>query len=377
VTRSSAALRRIPISQVAVGPEEEELVLSVLRSGQLAQGPMVARLEEEISAITGARHTVAVSSGTTALVCALLALRHTGRVEPGDEVVTSSFTFVATLNAAIQAGLGVRFADIGDDYCMAAGSARRLVGDRTRVLLPVHLYGLCADMEALAPLASEHGLIVVEDAAQALGATSAGRQAGSHGIGCFSLYATKNVAAGEGGAITTDDDEIARVCRLLRNQGMAERYRYEIVGHNFRLTDLQAAVALGQLRRLRALTAARRTNAALLAEALGGIDGLVLPGEPAGRRSVWHQFTVRVTGQARLSRDELAARLEAAGIGTGVYYPRPVYRYPCFEGHPLVRTDPVPTCEQACAQVLSLPVHPFVGEDGVEQIATEVRRALS
>lgn len=368
--------REIAVSKVDVGPAEEELVLRVLRSGQLAQGAMVAELEARIAEIAGVRHAVAVSNGTVALEVSLEALRHLEVVRAGDEVLTSPFTFVATANAIVHAGLTARFADIGDDYCLDPAAVAERLTERTRVLLPVHLYGLPADMTALAPLARERGLFVVEDAAQALGATVGGRDVGSYGLGCFSLYATKNVTSGEGGVVTTDSDELAGLLRLLRNQGMRDRYEYLVVGHNYRMTDLQAAIALGQLGRFEATNAARRRNAERLSAALAGLAGLVLPAEPAGRRSVWHQFTVRVTEDAALDRDELAARLGEQGIRSGVYYPRAVFDYGCFDGHPQVVRDPAPLTAAVARQVLSLPVHPLVGDDGIDRVGAALRQLL-
>jgi perosamine synthetase len=236
----------IPITRVRLGEEEERLVLEVLRSGQLAQGPMVERLEHDFARLCGARHAIAVSSGTTALVAALQALG----VGPGDEVVTSPFTFAATLNAILETGATARFADIEPTtFTVDPASVRRRLSPRTRVVMPVHLYGQPADMDRLVAIAADHGSAIVEDAAQAHGATVRGRAVGTFGIGCFSLYATKNVTTGEGGIVTTDDDELAASIRVLRNQGMRTRYSYDVVGHNYRLTDLQAAVGIPQLAR--------------------------------------------------------------------------------------------------------------------------------
>jgi dTDP-4-amino-4,6-dideoxygalactose transaminase len=366
----------IPISQISVGPNEEELVLQVLRSGQLAQGPMVAELEEQFARLAGVHHAVGVSSGTTALIISLQTLLRLGHIRDGDEVLTSPFTFVATLNAALQCGLTVRFADIGADFCLDPASVEARLSERTRVLMPVHLYGLPADMQALMPLARERNLAVVEDAAQALGASVHGRPAGSFGLGCFSLYATKNVTAGEGGVVTTSDADCADMLRILRNQGMRDRYKYVSVGTNARMTDLQAAVAVGQLRRFDLISSARCRNARLLTSALEGIPGVILPREPPDRRSAWHQYTIRVTEDAGISRDDIAKGLRDHGIGTGIYYPRPVYDYDCFDGHPQIVRDPTPNATAAADEVLSLPVHPLVGDDGVARIADTLRDLL-
>lgn len=362
----------IPISAVQIGSEEEQLVLAVLRSGHLAQGPMVERLESSLMKLTGARHAVAMSSGTAALVAAMVV----ADLRSGDEVLTSPFTFAATLNAILEAGATARFVDIGEDFNIDVGAAVDAIGDRTRVLLPVHLYGLPADMDPITEAAAARGSTVIEDAAQAIGAKYHGRSVGSFGIGCFSLYATKNVTTGEGGVVTTSDGDIAERLRLLRSQGMKTRYQYEMPGRNYRLTDLQAAVGIPQLERLADITARRRVNARALSDGLSAIPGVVLPKEYPDREHVFHQYTIRITRDARMSRDALASQLATEGIGTGIYYPRVVFDYPCYREHPNVVTDPVPHATQIAKEVLSLPVHPGVGGVEVERIVDACCRAL-
>jgi perosamine synthetase len=363
----------IPISQVSFGPDVERLVLEVLRSGHVAQGPMVADLESRFAALTGVSHAVAVNNGTTALVAAMQALD----LRPGDEVVTSPFTFVATLNAILEAGATARFADIGDDFTLDPDSVSAVVTDRTRVVMPVHLYGLAADMPRIVEVAERHSLAVVEDAAQAHGARVGGRAVGSFGLGCFSFYATKNITTGEGGIITTDDAHLADRLRLLRNQGMRARYQYEIAGHNYRMTDLQAALALPQLEHLGDTTSRRRHNAARLSEGLTGVTGLALPSVPAGREHVWHQYTVRVTGAAALSRDAFADGLAQRGIGTGIYYPKLVHDYDCYRSNPAVGTDETPRAALVAREVVSLPVRPGLTDADVDQIVATVRELLA
>lgn len=365
-----AAAAPIPITTVRLGPEVEQAVLDVIRSGSIAQGPVVKRLEDEFAEMIGVRHVVAVNNGTTALVAALEVLD----LAPGDEVVTSPFTFVATLNAALEAGATVRFADIDpvtfnvDPTALAAQ-----VNERTRVLMPVHLYGQCADMEAIADIAARRGLHIVEDAAQAHGARIGQRSAGSWGLGCFSLYATKNLTTGEGGLISTDDDHLADRLRLLRNQGMRQRYCYEVPGHNYRLTDLQAAVCLPQLSGYRDQVAARHRNAAVLSAGLAGVPGVVTPATTTGNRHVWHQYTIRLTSDAAIDRDELVARLGEAGIGCGTYYPRPVFDYDCYRDHPRVIVSDVPEAVAAASQCVSLPVHQHLSIADLERIVDTVR----
>jgi len=365
----------IPLSVVDVR-DAEDLVVEVLRSGSLAQGPMVKRFENAFAGVAGTKHAVAVNNGTTALVASLQVLD----LQPGDEVITSPFTFVATLNAILEAGATVRFADIRrDDFAMDPDAVAAAIGPRTKVLMPVHLYGQTADMGKLAPLAAEHGLHVVEDSAQAIGASYDGRPAGSFGIGCFSLYATKNITTAEGGVITTDDDELADRLRVLRNQGMRARYQYEVAGHNYRMTDLHAAVGIPQLEKLDELTAARQANAKRLTDGLSGTPGLDVPQVLPGREHVWHQYTVQVGPHAFLERDELAAALTEKGIGNGIYYPKIVFDYDCYRGHPLIpgaSVDDFPVAASVASQVLSLPVHPKLTESHVDTIIESVREVL-
>jgi dTDP-4-amino-4,6-dideoxygalactose transaminase len=360
----------IPISVVDVR-DAEPLVLEVIRSGVLAQGPMVQRLEEAFATVVGVRHAVAVSNGTTALVAALQVLD----LRPGDEVVTSPFTFAATLNAALEAGATVRFADIReDDFAVDPDLVAARVGERTRALLPVHLYGQTADMGPISALARERGLHLVEDAAQAHGATYDGRAAGSFGLGCFSFYATKNLTTGEGGMVTTDDDGLADRLRVLRNQGMRQRYQYEVPGHNYRMTDLQAAVGLPQVARLGEIVERRKENARRLSEGLGDVPGLRVPRELPDRSHVWHQYTVLL--DEAVDRDRVVADLADAGVGAGVYYPRTVFDHDCYRDHPRVVVEEVPVAESVVRRCLSLPVHQHLTDEQLDTIVASLRRAL-
>ena len=360
----------IPISAVVLGDDEEQLVIEVLRSGQLAQGPMVARLEKEFAAYCGTRHAVAVANGTLALVAALRVLG----VGPGDEVVTSAFTFVATLNAILECGARARFADIDPGtFNVDPQSLAEVCTDRTRVVMPVHLYGQPADMAAVSTIAERHGAAIVEDAAQAHGAAIDGRPVGGAGVGTFSFYATKNITTGEGGMVTTDDDDVADRLRLLRNHGMRARYQYESVGTNYRLTDVQAAIALPQLARLDATIEQRQANAARLSAGLAGIAGLVTPVGHTGYRHVFHQYTIRVTDDAALDRDALAAQLASRGVQSGIYYPRVVFDYDCYREHPNVVASDVPRARATASQVLSLPVHPGLSDADLDRVVEAVR----
>lgn len=362
----------IPITVVDVS-DAEPYVLEVLRSGVIAQGPMVKRFEDTFAEIAGVEHAIAVNNGTTALVAAIQALD----LRPGDEVVTSPFTFIATLNAILEAGATARFADIReDDFCVDPESMAAAITPRTKVLMPVHLYGQTADMGKIAPLAEEHGLALVEDSAQAHGAKFDGKGAGSFGLGCFSFYATKNITTGEGGIITTNDAEIADKLRVMRNQGMRARYEYVMAGHNYRLTDLAAAVAIPQLAKIDAITAKRKANAAKLNEGLAGIQGLRTPSELPGRSHVWHQYTVLIGDDAALTRDEFAAELTERGIGNGIYYPKLVTDYDAYRGHDQVVLAETPVAAKIAQQCLSIPVHAHLTDDQLDTIVGTIREVL-
>lgn len=338
----------IPISCPSITDAERRAVLAVLDSGTLAQGPLTAMLEERVAALVGVRHCVATSSGTAALHLALLA----HGIGPGDEVVTTPFSFVATVNAILLVGATPVFADIDPaTYNIDPSGVEALVTARTRAILVAHLYGQACDIGPLAELAQRRGLVLIEDACQALGATYRGRPVGSFGTGVFSLYATKNIAAGEGGLITTNDDAVAERCRMLRSHGMRDRYQYELLGYNYRMSDIHAAIALAQLDRADTLIGRRAANAAWFSERIETVD---TPQVAPGRSHVWHQYTVRV--RDGLNRDDAVARLAESGVGTGVFYPVPLHLIP----HVRAAAGPVslPRAEAAAAEVFSLPVHP-------------------
>lgn len=364
----------IPITKVQLGTEEEELVLEVLRSGQLAQGKYVEKFEDEFAALHGVNHAVAVNNGTTALVAAMQALE----IGPGDEVITSPFTFVATLNAIIETGATARFADIGHDFNIDVTKIEPLINSRTRVIMPVHLYGYMAEMESIMNVSERYGCRVIEDAAQSVCASYGNHRAGSFDVGCFSLYATKNLTTGEGGIITTDDAEVADRLQLLRNQGMRRRYEYELAGHNYRMTNLSAAVGLPQLRRIESMNEKRQINAQRLREGLTDVEGLELPPDPAsGRTHVYHQFTARIDPGFSIERDYVVDELSKRGVGSGIYYPRVVFDYECYLNNPLVARDHVPNAFLTAGQVFSLPVHPLLTEHDLEMIIQTVREVFA
>jgi perosamine synthetase len=367
---SEADLPFIPISAPILGDAVEASVLEVLRSGQLAQGPKVARLELLASQMAQTRNAVAVSNGTVALEAAL----QVANVGVGDEVITSPFTFAATLNAILRSGATARMVDIGKDFNVIPKAVAAAVNERTRAILPVDLFGLMADMESIAEIARLNGLTIIEDAAQAHGATQNSRAAGSFGLGTFSLYATKNIASGEGGLITTDDDDVADRLRVLRNQGMRQRYDYAIVGRNLRMSDLTAAVAIPQIERIDEIVARRQANAEALNERLRNTN-LTLPVVPEGRVHVWHQYTVLLPQDT--DRDRVVAELTNRRIGSGVYYPRLVWDHQPYRDRPSVIPGSTPNAADAAARCLSLPVHPGLDESDIDRIAEAMRHVIT
>jgi dTDP-4-amino-4,6-dideoxygalactose transaminase len=353
-------LTQIPIARPLIGDEEKQAVLDVLESGQLAQGAVVERFEGAFAAFCGVRHAIATSNGTTALHVALLA----HGVGEGDEVITSPFTFIASANSILYAGARPVFVDIEPDtFNIDRSQIEAAITSKTKAIMPVHLYGNPVDMGAIMEIAGRHGLAVIEDAAQAHGAEVDGQRAGSFGTGSFSFYPTKNMTSGEGGMITTNDDAIADAARLIRAHGARERYRHESLGYNFRMTNIHAAIGNAQLAKIEEWTRQRQENAARLTELLG--DAVVTPVTRPGARHVYHQYTVRIPG----GRGDVEARLAERGIGTGVHYPIPVHRQPLYRD--LGYADQLPNAEQACREVLSLPVHPSLTEDDLRRIAAE------
>lgn len=364
----------IPISVVKLDTRAEELVLSAIRSGQIVQGEFVEQLEHEFSEMIGVTHAVAVNNGTTSLIAALEAMG----VGPGDEVITSPFTFVATLNAILACGATARFADIStEDFNITAENIAAQITPRTRALIPVHLYGQGADMTAITALAAEKNLLLLEDAAQAHGAAVDGTPVGTFGVGSFSFYATKNITTAEGGMITTNDDSLADRLRVLRNQGMRARYQYELAGNNWRMTNIHAAIGLSQLSGYNQQVKQRRANATFYGEALSDIPGIELPKQLPGREHVWHQYTLRVTSEARVTRDELVDQLTGAGIGCGIYYPKLVYDYPPYYNRADVVPTSVPNAEMAVREVVSIPIHPQLSASDLDEVAGAIRTIMA
>ena len=345
--------------------EIDAAVARVLAGGWYILGPEVSAFETEFAAWLGVGHVVGVASGTDAV---LLALRALG-VGPGDEVITVAHTAVATVAAIELAGATPRFVDIDPiTYTLDPAQLAAAVTPRTRAIVPVHLYGAPADMDAVLSVARAHGLLVVEDCAQAHGARTQGRMAGTLGdAAAFSFYPTKNLGAlGDGGAVATNRPEVAERLRLLRQYGWRERYVSDVAGTNSRLDELQAAILRVRLGHLEAENAARRRLAARYDAALAGLPIALPPARPDDC-AVYHLYVIRTA-----ARDALAEHLRARGIGTGVHYPVPVHRQPAY-AHLGYGPGSLPATEAAAAGVLSLPMYPDLPEVAVEVVAAAMQ----
>jgi dTDP-4-amino-4,6-dideoxygalactose transaminase len=359
----------IPPARPVTGDDEIEAVVRVMRTGQLAGGPEVARFEEEFSALVEGRHCVAVNSGTSALHLSLLAMG----VKPGDEVIVPSFSFAATANAVAIIGAVPVFVDIEPaSFCVSPAAIEAAITDRTVAIMPVHLYGHPAAMDRIIPIAERHNLAIIEDAAQAVAASLDGTPVGAFGLtACFSFYPTKNSHSIEGGMVVTPDADVARRVKLLRNQGMLEQYKNELIGLNNRMSDVHAAVGRVQLAKLPGWTKQRRENAAFLD---ANLSGVTVPPVAAGVEHVYHQYTIRVGDEVEGGRDGLRARLPERGVGSGVYYPIPIHRLPSFQRDDVLSrvSGELVETERAAREVLSLPIMPTLTQAELEKIAAGV-----
>jgi dTDP-4-amino-4,6-dideoxygalactose transaminase len=354
----------IPPARPVIGEAEIDAAVRVLRSGMVIQGPEVAGFEQEFGEFVGGRHCVAVNSGTSALHLTLMALGF----GPGDEVIVPSFSFAATANVVRLVGATPVFVDIEPgSFNLDPDAVAAAVTPRTVAIMPVHLYGLPARMDRIMEIAQQNDLAVVEDAAQAHDAAIDGTPVGSFGVaGCFSFYPTKNMHSLEGGMISTADANFARTLRLLRNQGMEQRYQNEIVGANMRLTDVAAAIGRVQLSQLPEWTEKRRANAAYLS---ANLTGVTVPEVEPGYRHVYHQYTIRVAGD----RDAFSAQLKELGVGSAAYYPTPIHRLrPFLDEDGAVGDWKLPETDRAADEVLSLPVYPALTRDQLDRIVEAV-----
>jgi perosamine synthetase len=366
-------MKFIPINIPMLGKEEKEAVNSVLDSGMLTNpsyegGKFVKEFERKLSTRVGAKHAVAVNSGTAALHTSLMAYG----IGHGDEVIVPAFTFEATANVVLACGAKPVFADIKGDYNIDPADVKRKIGKKTKAIIPVDVYGYPADLDEIREIADKASLKVIQDAAESLGAEYRGAQVGdTDQAGCFSMYATKVITSGEGGAITTNDDDFADLVRLTRNHGMREGYDTSVLGLNYRMPEILAAIASAQMDKLEGYIEARRKNAKLLTELISGLKGVELTQNSSDRKHVWYLYTVLLAKK----RADVREKLRAKGVGATVYWETPVNRMPLYKklGHADMKLS---GAYKAADHVLSLPVHPGVDSSEIEFIAEEFSKAV-
>ncbi len=361
--------------------EVSDAVLGVLASGRYIGGPLVEGFEQQFAAYIGVSECVACNSGTDALYLALRALK----IGSGDEVITTPFTFFATAEVISAVGATPVFVDIdARTFNLDVEQVAAAITDKTKAIIPVHLFGQPEDMTAVTALAQSHQLVVIEDCAQATGAEWAGQKVGSIGhIGCFSFYPTKNLGAcGDGGAITTNDPTLAATIRMLRQHGEQAQYLHKEIGINSRLDALQAAILQIKLRYLDTWNDQRRAIATRYHQFLSHIPGIVTPQELAGGQAVWNQYTIRVCkGNQRRAGTELSYRdwarsqLQERGVSSTIYYPRPLHLQPVYQGLGY-QLGSLPVSEQACNEVLSLPMFPELSTSQQDQVIYSLKDCL-
>ena len=358
----------IPISKPLLGDEEIQAVKKVLVSGSLAQGEGVKKFEEEFSKYIGTKFAITTNSGTSALHTALLSFG----IGQGDEVLTTPFSFIATANSILYTGAKTVFVDIDEaTFNIDPEKIEQKITAKTKALVIVHLFGLPCDMKRIMEICEDRDLILIEDTCQAHGAEFGGKKVGSFGTGCFSFYPTKNMTTGEGGMITTDDEEIVEKARMIRNHGQTKKYVHDMLGYNYRMTDLAAAIGLCQLRRLDEFNSKRIKNAQFLTKEIEKIRGLIPPHVMPNAKHVFHQYTIRVTEDFNMSRDELKRKLGERGIDARVYYPTPIHKQQLYRKFGY--RDDSPISEKVASEVLSLPVHPFLTKEDLKKIVEAIK----
>jgi len=366
----------IPINLPKISKEEVQAVVKVLRSGLLTSGlgagPMVSKFEKDFASFVGAKHAVAVNTGTAALHSAVMA----SGIKYGDEVILPSFTFVATAEAVVLAGGKPVFTDIDPEtYNLSPSAVEKSLTKKTKAILPVDLYGFSADMKPLKEIAAKHGLALIEDAAQSHGTTYAGKPAGSFAdAACWSLYASKNMTSGEGGVITTNNDEIDETLRMIRTHGEKAKYSSLILGTNYRMSEIQAAIANVQLEKLPSFLGKRRLNAQQLTSILKESERLVLPWESRDRQHSWYLYTTRLKDGTETERNTLMEELKKKGIGAEAYYVNPVHQMPFYREN--FGGSKLPETDKASKHVFSLPIHPEVTAEQVNFIGKTVLSLL-
>lgn len=361
----------ISLVKPSVSGKEAKAASHVILSGQLAQGEKVLMLEKDFAKYCGVKYAIAINNGTAAVHTALLAIG----IAPGDEVITSPLTFVATANSIIMAGANPIFADIDSrTYNIDPKTVEKLITKKTKAILAVNLYGLPADYSKLKIIAKRHNLLLIEDAAQSVGATYKKKSSGNLAdISCFSLYATKNLMTGEGGMITTNNSNYAGICRLIRNHGQSEtkKYDYKLLGYNYRMSDVLAAIGIEQLKKIKTFNKKRQQNAAKYTNTFSKINGLITPFVPPGSTHVYHQYTILVTPSYHLTRNQLQQFLIKKGIQSTVYYPYPLYVSPHLKKGKRLANYPV--TEQVTKSCLSIPIRPNLNNDELNYIINAIQ----
>lgn len=360
----------ITIALPEIGPEEIAAVNAVLKSGMLAQGPKVTELEEAFASYCGTKYAVAVNSGTAAIHAALYA----AGVREGDEVITVPFSFIATVNPILMLGAKPVLVDIDPvTFNLDIKKVAAAITDKTKAIMPVHLYGQPSDMSALQELAKQKDIKIIEDSCQAVGAEYKHKKTGSLGdMGCFSLYATKNIMCGEGGIVTTNNEDYAITMKQFRQHGMSAQYEYVDLGFNYRMSDLHAAIAVEQLKKVDTFNETRQHTARYFDQKLSNIPGLETPITAPDRTHVYHQYTVRITDDFPLSRGGFVAALREKEIGAGIYYPKPLHSFAHIAKFGYNAGD-FPEAEKATAEVVSLPIHPRVSDEDAAYIVRTVQ----
>ncbi|MGQ9551556.1 MAG: DegT/DnrJ/EryC1/StrS family aminotransferase [Candidatus Bathycorpusculaceae bacterium] len=367
----------ISINAPQIGEEEIEAVVNVLKSGilthSLGAGPVVTKFEKEFAEFANAKHAIAVNTGTAALHAAILA----ANVKPGEEVILPSFTFVATAEAVVMAGAKPVFVDVNPEtYTILPRKIEEAMTRKTKAIVPVDLYGLPADVRRIKEIAEKHGLVVIEDAAQAHGATYRDKPAGFFAdAACWSFYASKNMTTGEGGIVTTSNDDMADKMRLVRSHGEKAKYASLMLGYNYRMTEIQAAIGCVQLRRLPTFLSKRRRNARRLTAILERTEKLQLPREPENFGHSWYLYTVRLKDATETERNGIVEELKKKGVGAEVYYVNPVHLMPYYRSS--FGEFRLPETEKAAKQVISLPVHPAVKEEQIDYIGETLLHLLA